>query len=57
MIAQRPAALSARYHVMVLADIAFGGAAFVGGIRRLGHHAIIGVRCERKLPDGRSVAD
>lgn len=41
---------------MVLADTAFGGVGFVEGIRGLGHHAIIGVRCDRKLQEGGSVS-
>lgn len=56
LVAQLPAALVRRYRVLVLADTAFGGVAFVEGVRRLKHHAIVGVRCDRKLQDGRSVA-
>jgi hypothetical protein len=56
LVGQLPAALVKRYRVLVLADTAFGGVAFVEGVRRLKHHAIVGVRCDRKLQDGRSVA-
>lgn len=48
-----PKTLTARYKVMVLADSAFCGVEFVGGVRRLGHHAVVGVRRDRRLCDGR----
>jgi hypothetical protein len=47
-----PKTLTARYRVMVLADSGFGGAEFLRGVRRLGHHAIVGVRRDRRLTDG-----
>ncbi len=47
-----PRALTARYEVMVLADSAFCGAEFLRGVRRLGHHAVVGVRKDRRLCDG-----
>lgn len=49
-----PRALTARYEVMVLADSGFCGAEFMRGVRReLGHHAVVGVRKDRRLCEGR----
>ena len=48
-----PKTLTARYRVMVLADSGFGGVEFVEGVRRLGHHTVVGVRRDRRLADGR----
>lgn len=47
-----PKSLTARYKVMVLADSAFCGVEFLQGVRRLGHHAVVGVRRDRHLADG-----
>lgn len=38
---------------MVLADSAFCGAEFLRGVRRMGHHVVVGVRKDRLLADGR----
>lgn len=51
-----PKALTERFDVLVLADTAFGSVEFLQGVRKLKYHAIVGVRCDRKLQDGRSVA-
>lgn len=48
-----PRALTSRHEVMVLADSAFLGVEFVRGVRRLGHHVVVGVRKDRLLSDGR----
>lgn len=48
-----PKVLTARYRVMVLADSGFGSVEFVEGVRCLGHHAVVGVRRDRRLADGR----
>lgn len=40
----------------MLADSAFGSIAFLEGVRELQFHAITGIRSDRKLTDGRSVA-
>lgn len=48
-----PKALTQRFEVLVLADTAFGSIDFIEGVRPLKHHAIVGVRCDRKLEDGR----
>ncbi|MDQ3362685.1 MAG: hypothetical protein M3534_13690 [Actinomycetota bacterium] len=48
-----PRELTARHEVMVLADSAFCGVEFLGGVRRLGHHhVVVGVRKDRLLADG-----
>lgn len=41
--------------VLVLADAAFGSNEFVTKVRQLKYHALVGIRCDRKLKDGRSV--
>jgi hypothetical protein len=46
-----PKALTSRYEVMVLADGAFCSIEFIEGIRRLGHHGVIGVRKDRRLEE------
>ncbi len=47
-----PKQITARHEVMVLADSAFLGVEFVRGVRRLGHHVVVGVRKDRLLADG-----
>ena len=47
-----PKALTARYRVMVLADSGFCGVEFIEGERRLGHHAVVGARKDRRLQGG-----
>jgi len=56
LIGQLPKSLTRRYRVMVLADTGFGSIDFIEGVRKLHHHLIVGVRCDRLLADGRSVA-
>lgn len=51
-----PKELTSRREVMVLADSAFGGAEFLRTVRRMGHHAVVGVRKDRLLADGGSLA-
>lgn len=48
--------LTEHFEVLVLADTAFGSNEFVKRIRQLKHHALVGIRCNRRLEDGRSVA-
>jgi hypothetical protein len=51
-----PKVLTARYEVMVLADSGFCSAEFLRGVRwQLGHHAVVGVRKDRHLSDGRRI--
>lgn len=48
-----PKALTTCYRVMVLADSGFCSVEFLEGVRReLGHHAVVGVRRDRRLTDG-----
>ncbi len=49
-------ALSKHFEVLVLADAAFGSNEFVTTVRQLKHHTLVGVRCDHKLEDGRSLA-
>ncbi|MBW4502753.1 MAG: transposase [Scytonema hyalinum WJT4-NPBG1] len=48
-----PKALTKHFKMMILADTAFGSIEFLHGIRKLKYHAIVGVRFDRKLVDGR----
>jgi hypothetical protein len=48
-----PKTLTARHRVMVLADSAFCGAQFLRRVGELGHHAVVGVRRDRRLREGR----
>lgn len=48
-----PKKLTKHFKVMILADTAFGSIQFLHGIRKLKYHAIVGVRVDRKLLDGR----
>jgi Transposase DDE domain len=56
LIGQLPKSLTTRYQLMVLADTGFGSVEFIQGVRKLRHHLIVGVRCDRILADGRSVS-
>lgn len=51
-----PKTLTKHFQVMILVDTAFGSVEFLHGVRKLKYHAIAGVRYDRKLVDGRSVA-
>lgn len=51
-----PKVLTQHFEVLVLVDSAFGSIAFLEGVRKLKHHVIAGVRYDRKLEDGRWVA-
>jgi hypothetical protein len=57
LVKNLPKALTEHFQVMILADTAFGSVEFLHAIRHLKYHAIVGVRCDRLLLDGRSVAD
>lgn len=48
-----PKKLTKRFKVIILADTAFGSVEFLHAIRKLKYHAIVGVRVDRKLVDGR----
>jgi hypothetical protein len=56
LVAGLPKVLTQRFQVLALVDTAFGSIEFREGVRSLKYHAIAGVRCERKLEDGRNVA-
>jgi len=56
LVQSLPKALMQHFQVMILVDTAFGSIEFLHGIRQLKYHAIAGVRCDRKLEDGRIVA-
>lgn len=53
LLRRLPKNLTERFAVLVLADTAFGTNEFVTSVRRLKYHALVGVRCDRKLEDGR----
>jgi hypothetical protein len=42
---------------MVLGDTAFGSVEFLKAMRKWRYPVIVGVRCDRKLADGRAVCD
>ena len=53
MVQRLPKSLKLNFHVMILADTAFGSVEFIHGIRKLKYHAITGIPVSRKLIDGR----
>jgi DDE superfamily endonuclease len=57
MVRRLPKKLTRHFQVKILADTAFGTVEFIHGIRQLKYHAILGISCNRKLVDGRSVKD
>jgi hypothetical protein len=57
MVCRLPKQLTRQFQVKILADSAFGTKEFIHGIRKLKYHAILGIGCNRKLVDGRSVKD
>lgn len=56
LVKSLPKTLAAQFEVLVLADTAFGGNEFVTRVRQFKQHALVGIRCNRKLEDGRSIA-
>jgi hypothetical protein len=56
LVRRLPKALTQHFEVLILVDIAFGSIEFLSGVRQLKYHVVAGVRCDRKLTDGRSVA-
>ncbi|MEP0915081.1 transposase [Leptolyngbya sp. GB1-A1] len=52
-----PSTLVQAYRVVVLADTAFGSVEFLKAMRKRRYPVIAGVRCDRKLSDGRSVCN
>lgn len=57
MIAGLPQPLIRAFRVIVLADTAFGSVEFLKAMRKKRFAVIVGVRCDRKLSDGRRVCD
>lgn len=55
LLAQVPKALSQGTAVMVLADTEFGTIDFLAAVRKRSWRAVVGMRCNRKLTDGRSL--
>ena len=53
LVQHLPKSLKLNFHVMILADTAFGSVEFIYGIRKLKYHAITGIPVDRKLVDGR----
>jgi hypothetical protein len=45
-----------RFKPLVLADAGFGTTTFLVGVKRLELDAVVGMRCDRRLQDGRSVS-
>jgi hypothetical protein len=56
LLAGLPKALTQHFNVLVLADTAFGSIEFLQGVRKLKYHAITGLRCARRLANGRRLA-
>lgn len=56
LVKSLPKILVRQFEVLILADTAFGSNQFVAKVRQLNYHALVGIRCNRKLEDGRSVA-
>lgn len=52
-----PNNLTKAFRLLILADTAFGSVAFLQGVRKRRYAAIVGVRYNRKLADGRQVCD
>lgn len=52
-----PKSLVQAFRVFILADTAFGSVEFLKAMRKRRHPVIVGVRCDRKLADGRQVCD
>jgi len=55
LLQRLPKILTQHFEVLVLADAAFGSHEFVTRVRQLKHHVLVGVSCNRKLEDGRSL--
>jgi hypothetical protein len=55
LLRQLPSVLRRRYDVLVLADGGFGNTLFLEGVKKLGLNAVVGMRCDRHLEDGRQL--
>ncbi|NEO00203.1 MAG: hypothetical protein F6J94_24905 [Moorea sp. SIO1F2] len=56
LVQRLPKALTRRFQVMILADTAKCSVELKRGIRKLRYHAVVGVRRDRKLVDGRPLS-
>ncbi len=54
LINNLPNKLTQAFRVIILADTAFGSVIFLQGVRKRRYAAIVGVRYDRKLEDGRA---
>jgi hypothetical protein len=57
LLHQLPKPLTQRFKVLVLADGGFGNVPFLQGVRQLGFEAVVGMRSDRWLEDGRQLSD
>lgn len=57
LLRQLPKVLTLRYRVLVLADGGFGTVDFLEGVKALGLEAVVGMRCDRRLEDGRQLQE
>lgn len=57
LIQTLPQSLTQAFRVIILADTAFGSVEFLKAMRKRRYPVIVGVRCDRKLADGRQVCD
>jgi hypothetical protein len=55
LLRQLPKPLMQRFWVLVLADGGFGNTLFLEGVRKLGLNAVVGMRSDRILEDGRQL--
>ena len=55
LLATVPHALSQNVPVIVLADTEFGTIEFLAAVRKRSRRAVVGMRCTRKMQDGRSL--
>ena len=53
LVQHLPKFFTSKFQTLVLADTAFGSVEFLHGIRKLKHHAIVGLANSRKIVDGR----
>jgi hypothetical protein len=55
LLRQLPKPLMQRFEVLVLADCGFGTTTFLEGVKKLGLDAVVGMRSDRCLEDGRQL--
>lgn len=57
LLRQLPKPLMQRFRVLVLADGGFGNTLFLKGVRKLNFDAVVGMRSDRVLEDGRQLSE